>query len=549
MEYKDSQKASWGSYVSLINREFEKAARASFASRLWDHDPTLWKEDVSHHAEIRNRLGWLEAPLRMKESIKDVAAFLEEIKAEGFTSVVLLGMGGSSLAPEVFQRTFGNRPGHPKLRVLDSTDPEQVLVIEQSIDIAHSLFIVSSKSGGTIELLSFFKFFFQRVKEKAGENAGKQFIAITDPGSPLEALAKEKGFRRIFLGYPDVGGRFSALTPFGLVPAALIGVDVKKFLQTSEEMMRASSRDTALADNPASLLGIGMAALAAHGRDKLTILSSKELDSFGDWAEQLIAESSGKEGFGIIPVTSEIQAEVTSYGNDRFFVALLLEGADNGPLEKFLKALEKAGHPILEIRVKDADHLGAEFYRWEMATALACAVMKVDAFDQPDVQAAKDKAKALLKVLDNGQRIPVRHQPLTPQQFILSLKPGDYVGLLAFLPYREDLKKRLAELRLAIREKTKNAVTLGWGPRYLHSTGQLHKGGPDSGAFLLITAPHATDAAVPGEAYGFEELEFAQAMGDCEALESRGRRVLHLRLEIASERSLGELQSAFVKKT
>lgn len=548
MEAKDRQKASWGATVSLVSREFEKAARANFIRRIWEKDPTLWTEDAAHHAEIRNRLGWLEAPVRMKDSAREIMAFADEIKTEGFTSVVLMGMGGSSLAPEVFQRTFGNKPGYPQLLVLDSTDPDQVKAVEKSADIARTLFIVSSKSGGTIELVSFFKYFMQRVREKAGDKAGRQFIAITDPGSPLEKLAGEQGFRKVFLGYPDVGGRFSALTPFGIVPAALIGVNVKKLLQHAEDMMNASSKGTALVDNPASMLGIGMAALAAQGRDKLTVVASKELDSFGDWAEQLVAESSGKEGFGIVPVVAEPQADPSLYGKDRFFVALLLESVDNGPLERFLRGVEKAGHPILQLRVKDIDHLGAEFYRWEMATAFACAVAKVDAFDQPDVQAAKDKAKVLLKVLDNGERIPIKKQALTPQQFLSSLKAGDYVGILAFLPYRDDLKKRLTELQLAIREKTKCAVTLGWGPRYLHSTGQLHKGGPDSGAFLLITAPHASDALVPGESYSFEELEFAQAMGDCEALESRGRRIMHLRLDSAAERSLSELQTAFEKK-
>ena len=537
---------NWGPYLSLISTAFEKSARNSVIEKIWDKDPLLWKSDPSHHAEIVNRLGWLTLPSAMKKALPDITAFAESVQKEGFAHIALLGMGGSSLAPEVVQTVFGPKPGFPTLVVLDSTDPEQVAAIEKSIDLNKTLFIVSSKSGGTIELVSFFKYFYAKLKAIKGEAAGSHFIAITDPGSPLEGEAKKYGFRKIFLAPPDVGGRFSALTVFGLVPAALIGVNLKRVLSAAADMMKACGREEALIDDPAAALGIGMGALALEGRDKLTLLTSKSLESFGDWAEQLVAESTGKEGKGIVPVVRESLGEAADYGKDRFFVALLREAEKNTEIEKRLTELQKAGHPTLVLKLRDIHDLGAEFYRWEMATAMACAILGVNPFDQPDVQSAKTQTGAILKGAASGQTIAVKKSELTGEAFWKSLKKNDYVGILSFLPYRAELRKRLEEFQAEVRERTLAPVTLGFGPRYLHSTGQLHKGGANNGLFIIVSAPHVHDLPVPGEAYTFQTLELAQAMGDLEALTGKGRRLVHVRLPELSARALDKALTELV---
>ncbi len=531
----------WGSYEKTIHSWLESSAKHSLIERLWKKDPTLWKKDAEAAKDIRARLGWLGAADVMAESIEDLKAFAQVVKGEGFRHVLLLGMGGSSLAPEVFQSVFGNAEGAPALLVLDSTDPERILDIEARLDLGKTLFIVSSKSGGTIELVSLYKYFFEKVKAVRGDAAGEQFIAITDPGSPLEELANNQKFKRVFLAQPDVGGRFSALTYFGLVPAALIGIDVSKILEGAQKMM-ASCRSAAF-DNSALVLGVGMAVLAEEGRDKLTLVTSKGLESFGDWAEQLVAESTGKEELGVIPVVGESLGKPGVYGEDRFFVAILFESQDNSELEARLGVLESAGHPVLRFKIEGPFELGGEFFRWEMATAVACSLLKINAFDQPDVQAAKDRTGAILKEVESGRELSSKKSKLSAELFWKEIKPGDYVGILAFLPDREDLRKTLETLQLKIRSRTKNAVTLGIGPRYLHSTGQLHKGGPDSGAFLLITAAQSRDLAIPGNQFSFAQLELSQAMGDFEALEERGRRILHLRLPDLSEKSLEVLSA------
>ncbi len=531
--------AFWGSYERTIARWFEKAEKQDVVRRIWSKDTALWTSDPAGRKEALARLGWLAAPALMKEKVAELESFADEIKNAGFTKAVLLGMGGSSLAPEVFQRVCGSKKGNPDLFVLDSTDPERVKDIEAALDPAKTLFIVSSKSGGTIELVSFFKYFFDRMKNLNGEKAGSQFVAITDPGSPLEDLAKKNGFRKIFLAPEDVGGRFSALTYFGLVPAAIIGVDIGQILKSASALAEAASADFDIEDNPAVPLGIGMAVLAEEGRDKLTILSSVGLESFADWAEQLVAESSGKEGFGIVPITHELIGRPGQYGQDRFFVALVSD-ADAG-LEKKLEALRSAGHPVLSLTMKGSYDLGAELFRWEFATALTCALLKVNAFDQPDVQSAKERTRTLLKKIERGEKIQAPQTQTDLEVFWSGLNNGDYIGILAFLPDRSQIKKELQNLQLGLRELTGKAVTLGWGPRYLHSTGQLHKGGPSSGAFIMITAKHASDLPIPGEKYGFRELEQAQALGDLEALVAGGRRVVHFELENVSAEALQRL--------
>lgn len=536
MSEKFEVKAFWGKSEAAIQEWTASIDKKAMVKRIWDHDASLWTRDAAGQKEAAARLGWLHAPDISAEAVREIVSFADEIKNEGIRHCVLLGMGGSSLAPELFQNAFGNAADRPAILVLDSTDPLRVKDIESQIELEKTLFIVSSKSGGTIELVSFFKYFYGRVSEKKGEKAGKQFIAITDPGTPLAESAKKQGFRKIFLSDPNVGGRFSALTPFGLVPAALIGVDIQKVLESARQMARTASAEAPAAQNPAVTLGVGMAVLAEEGRDKLTLVTSAGLESFGDWAEQLVAESTGKEGMGVVPVVREKLGTSEVYGEDRFFVALL--SGDDVKTEKRLKQLADAGHPVLIYSIDDKHALGAEFFRWEMATAIACALLKVNAFDQPDVQSAKEKTKAILKSVESGAKLEPRFSNRDLGVFWDNAEPGDYAALLVFLPDRPAIREKLETLRIAVRDKTKLAVTLGFGPRYLHSTGQLHKGGPNNGIFLLVTAAHAEDLPISSEKYGFVQLELAQAMGDFEALESKGRWVHHVRLNTADEAGL-----------
>lgn len=536
MTASSSPSAFWGAHEASIAEWMEKIEKQSLVKRLWDKDASLWKKTPAAHKDIKARLGWLSAPAAIKKSLSEITEFAAAVKAEGVRHVVLMGMGGSSLAPEVFQKIFGYAEGHPALIVLDGTDPAKVKSVEDRIDMAKTLFIVSSKSGGTIELLSFFKYFFHKATQIKGDKAGENFIAITDPGTPLADMAKRHGFRRLFLAPEDVGGRFSALTFFGLVPAALVGVDVEGIAKSAEAMATASSGEGAA--NSAALLGVAMAVLAEEGRDKLTLTASSSLESFGDWVEQLVAESTGKEGSGIVPVVHETLGAPAVYGEDRFFVSLELESDKNAALAKKLDALEKAGHPVLRLRWKDRLDLGGEFFRWEAATAIACALLKVNAFDQPDVQAAKDKTKAILKSMETSGELSVKQSEITLESFWENAEAGDYVAILAFLNDSEAMKKKLLKLQSEVRDRTKLAATVGFGPRYLHSTGQLHKGGPRNGIFLLITAPPAEDLPVPGERYSFGQLELAQAMGDFEALETNGRWLLHVRLSGSGEKEV-----------
>lgn len=534
-EMKDSQKMFWGQYEEVVQEWIQKIDKLSIMKRVWTGDTSLWKKEPEHQKEIANRLGWLTAAEEMRENLDEILGFAAEIQKEGYAHVVLLGMGGSSLAPELFQAVFGNKKGYPELLVLDSTDPGCVSDLEKRLDLSKTLFIVSSKSGGTIELVSFFKYFFKKTQE-AVTDAGKHFIAITDPGSPLEALAKKNGFRKTFLNPANVGGRFSALTYFGLVPAALIGVDIDKILVSAEQMMTDTFMNVPASENAAVPLGVGMAVLAEMGRDKLTILSAKELESLGDWAEQLIAESTGKEESGVVPVVRE--PLTAAYGKDRFFLIYQLEGSEDVALQSHAERLKKSGHPFLMMTLKDKTELGGEFFRLELATALACILLKINAFDQPDVQSAKDRTKNLLKVVEKGETLPLKisEQPL--KDVLETVGEGDYVALLAFLPYRTPIKTALEQAAGDIRNKKKVAVTLGFGPRYLHSTGQLHKGGPNNGVFIVVTANHEESVAIPGDKFDFAQLELAQAIGDLEALENNGRRVYHLRLKDLSASSL-----------
>ena len=531
--------AQWGPYEAVIRERYAKCEKTNIVPRLWQRDAALWSKDPAAQKEIKNRLGWLALPRMMRPHLAELKTFQEGVKAAGFTHAVLMGMGGSSLAPEVMQNVLGNAAGFPTLITLDSTDPGRVKDVESQLDLAKTLFIVSSKSGGTIELVSFFKYFYDRVKSVRPDNPGSAFIAITDPGTALEASAKEHKFWKTFLAPEDVGGRFSALSVFGLVPAAVIGADVSKLLNGAERMMAQCSMEVPLAENAAFALGLGMAVLAEEGRDKLTILSSDSLASFGDWVEQLVAESTGKEGSGILPVVGEGLEAAENYGGDRFFVETVLEGETKAN-SSGVQSLILGGHPVFSIQMKQAYDLGAEFFRWEVATALACALLKVNAFDQPDVQLAKEAAKTFLEKAKKGGAVQPVVSDRSLETFWENAETGDYAAILAFLPDRENLRARLLKLRDTIRERTKLASTLGFGPRYLHSTGQLHKGGPSKSLFILITSPSPEDLPVPGENYTFAGLELAQAMGDYNALENKARWVIHVRLAELSEKALDD---------
>lgn len=535
-----------------------------FARRLWKKDPSLWKSDRDHAGIISNSLGWLDVAGKMKEKLEELDAFASEIKKEGFRHAVVLGMGGSSLAPEVIRRVFGAKAGLPGLLVLDSTYPGCISAIDRATGGEKTLYIVSSKSGGTIEPNCFFRYFFDRVKNSGEKRPGGCFAAITDPGTRMEALAKEKNFRKIFLNPPDIGGRFSALSFFGLVPAAVSGVDVKILLERAERMTSSCGPEIPLRNNPGAGLGCAMAAMAREGRDKLTLVMPRRLEPFGLWIEQLVAESTGKEGKGIVPIAGEELSRPELYGKDRFFVHTGLEAFPDEETSSRLRALEAAGHPVLEIAMKDWYDLGAEFFRWETATAAAGALMEIDPFDQPNVQESKTRTAELLKEAGRNGRIKepgvmVRTPSLDAfhsaalvkklpagipnpdsllADFASSLEPGDYAGILAYLPMEEETEKSLRELRLALRETTGAATLFGYGPRYLHSTGQLHKGGPDNGVFLMITADPEADLPVPGENFSFRQLEMAQALGDYQALESAGRRVMRVHLKKPAKESL-----------
>jgi transaldolase/glucose-6-phosphate isomerase len=485
---------------------------AQIPKRIWARDPTVWKDDPDT-PEIRDRLGWLTVGEAMAQQARALMAFAGEVRAE-FDRVVLCGMGGSSLAPEVFWRTFGAAAGHPSLHVLDSTDPRAVRQAGQG-DLARTLFIISSKSGTTQESDSFFRYFWERTGGR-----GSQFIAITDPGTPLEQLARERQFRRTFVNQPDIGGRYSALSFFGLVPAALIGVDVDTLLHRAHRMAEACAACVPALENPAARLGALLGEAALAGRDKATFVLSPGIASFGVWTEQLIAESTGKEGKGILPVAGEPLGPPEVYGEDRVFVSMALAGESDAGVEARLAELEQVGHPVVHVKLDDRLDLGQEFFRWEFATAVAGAVLRINPFDQPNVAESKANTKA---VLAKGGTPSPAASAAELEKFLAAIKPGDYLAIMAYLPPTPENDRQLAALRLRLRDRLKVATTLGYGPRFLHSTGQLHKGGPPVGHFLQITERVVDDLPIPGVPFGFGRLEAAQAEGDLVALRARGR--------------------------
>jgi transaldolase / glucose-6-phosphate isomerase len=536
-----------GKHQARVDKRLKAWVAAKFSARLWQKDPTLWSADPL--PELTDRLGWLALPESMRSRVGELRAFADRAKSDGFRHVVLLGMGGSSLAPEVFQRTFGNGAGYPDLLVLDSTHPAAVRAVEKRIDLARTLFLVSSKSGTTTETNSFFYYFWHKLGQAKGE-PGQHFVAITDPGTPLEKLARKRKFRAVFNAPEDVGGRYSALTVFGLVPAALAGVDLDALLDRARIMSQAASPAARESDNPALVLGVALGELTLAKRDKITFLTSPSLAALPSWIEQLIAESTGKNKKGIVPVADEPLASADKYGADRLFVYLRLDNDDNAELDRKVAGLESAGHPMIKIELAEKIDLGQEFFRWEVAVAAAGAVLGIHPFNQPDVQLAKDLAKQAMGKTD-GESAPVKDEaaaadPSALRQavsaWLAKKKERDYLALQAYLNPTPEHTAALREICVSLRDRLKLATTLGYGPRFLHSTGQLHKGGPNSVLILQIVDEPAEDLPVPETDYTFGSLIRAQALGDFTALKQRKRRVLRVNLGSDVEGGLRQLQ-------
>jgi glucose-6-phosphate isomerase len=534
--------------------------------RLWAKDATLWT-----NADETNWLGWLDIVDAQLNDLAALQSFAAEVKEVGFTQILLLGMGGSSLCPEVLKMTFGHVAGFPELHVLDSTDPAQVKTFEQKVDIAKTLFIVASKSGSTLEPNIFNQYFYQRAIESVGaDKAGNHFVAITDPGSKMQQVAERDHFRRVFFGWPTIGGRYSALSNFGMVPAAALGLDTAKFLAAAKEMVEACKTDQ---DNPGLTLGAILGTAANHGRDKLTIIASPGLYDLGAWLEQLVAESTGKEGKAIIPVDRESIENPNVYGADRVFAYVRLTSAPEAKQDAQVAALEASGQPVIRIEVKDIYDLGQQFFCWEIATAVAGAIIGINPFNQPDVEASKIETKKLTSEYEKKGSLPAETPIFTGdgvqlftdeanakklagseptlagylQSFVNQIGVGDYFAVLGYIEMNEAHEAALQTIRHAVRDSKKVATCLGFGPRFLHSTGQAYKGGPNSGAFLQITCDDASDLPVPQQTYTFGIVKAAQARGDFQVLSDRGRRALRVHLGADVVADLQTLQTAMEK--
>jgi transaldolase / glucose-6-phosphate isomerase len=555
-----------GNLAKAVEKSTEEWRAAAKIRRLWHKDKSIWTND-----DENKWLGWLDSAARA--DISDYEDYARRVKGQNFSDAVVLGMGGSSLGPEVLAETFPKKSGFPKLHVLDSTDPAQVRALEKTVDLKRTVFIVSSKSGGTTEPNVMKDYFFAQVAKAIGtEKAGHRFIAVTDPGSSLEKVAKKQGFARIFHGESPIGGRYSVLSPFGLVPAATAGIDVKSLIHHTLAMVRSCGADVPPHENPGVQLGLAMGLAGLVGRDKVTIFSSKKIADFGAWAEQLIAESTGKEGKGLIPIDGETIGDVSVYGNDRFFIDLRTEGEDDADHDAKLAALEQAGHPIIRIVLKSIEHIGQEFYRFEMATAVAGAVLGINPFNQPDVEAAKVKTRELTAAFEKSGSLPQESPVISTDEANLftdeanvgelrkagadgtleswlrahfsRVHADDYVALLAYIERNADHIDTLQGARLAVRDQRHVATCAEFGPRFLHSTGQAYKGGPDSGVFLQITADEPKDLSVPGQKASFGVIKSAQARGDFDVLTERGRRALRVHLKGNLETGLKTLDAA-----
>ncbi|CAN5296160.1 hypothetical protein BH11CYA1_BH11CYA1_31410 [soil metagenome] len=548
--------------------------RDDLVDKIWQKDATLWT-----NKDEAKWLEWLHVVADQQQALAEYERFAKEIKDAGFTDVLLLGMGGSSLAPEVFAITYGSKPGYPRLRILDSTDPQQIRHLDATVDLKKTLFVVSSKSGSTLEPNIYMAHFLSLVKEAVGAEAGSHFIAITDPGSKLEAAAKAENFRHIFFGYPGIGGRYSALSPFGIVPAALIGLDLQKFLTRAQDMTVLCQEKNAQ-NNPGVVLGTIMGVAAKAGRNKLTIVTSAAIHDFGAWLEQLVAESTGKLGKAIIPVDLEgLSSDTAIYGEDRLFVFIKLKGdttefngLNNSIIEERLATLASNGHPVVTIELNDKIDLADEFFRFEIATAVAGALIEINPFDQPDVEASKIETRDLtdeyekngslpaeksffaegqIKLFSDEVNVAVLERSASAKTLVGLLKAhldrlgkGDYFAMLNYIEMSKEHVEAAQKIRLNVRDQKHVATCLGFGPRFLHSTGQAYKGGPDTGVVLQVTCEDSDDLAVPGQKYSFGVVKSAQARGDFQVLTSRKRRALRVHISGNLEEGLQQLSQA-----
>ena len=543
----------------------EHLLRDHVVRRIWNRDISVWgaSPGSADGRSIESRLGWLDVAHTMEPSLEHVLALGEAAKAEGIRGVYLLGMGGSSLCAEVLGSVFGIADGYPELFVLDTTDERTITAAASRLDPHATLFLVSSKSGGTVEVASMERYFWKRMTAAVGDSAGRHFVAITDPGTALQKLAEQRGYREVFVNPPDIGGRFSALSLFGLVPAALIGAPVREILAGGTVMAEGCRQGNHA--NSGLELGAFIGAAVRGGRDKLTVALSPRLASLGLWIEQLVAESTGKHGTGALPVVDEPLGRPDVYGNDRAFVALATE-VDEPDTER-LRAIEAAGHPLLRLTMR-IDGLGAEFFRWEFATAIAGAVLGINPFDEPNVAEAKEKTKALLGAYSANGKLPEpapaaqddsaavfsgKFSGASPAAIVRSavesLAAKDYAAFLSYLPGESDEQSAITDVRQAIRERTRAASTFGVGPRYLHSTGQYHKGGPNTAVAFVITADDPTESDIPETGYTFAVLKRAQALGDVQTLEAHGRRTvrIHVKDAGAAARTLERLFAEALK--
>ncbi len=544
----DRQTIGLGPHDSAFRKRMIRLEQQGFTDRLWRKDASLWKKGVNDREIIRQSLGWLHVPEKMEENLDAITRFAAEVKDKGFQHVLHIGMGGSSLAALVFQRTFPQAKEGLPLTVLDSTDPATILDVERRISLPHTLFIAASKSGTTAEEIVLHDYFYSKVMAIKGEKAGENFIAITDPGTLLAKQADERGYRRTFLNFSDIGGRYSALSYFGLVPAALAGVDISELLVRALRMLHACSSCVPVNENPGVVLGAVMGEMARRGRDKVTFLMDPSIGTLGMWLEQLLAESTGKEGTGVLPVSGEPPGSPSVYGEDRLFVQIRLKDRADMDLEESVMALRRAGHPMVTISMDDLLDLGQEFFRWEIATAAVGAILGINAFDQPNVEESKENTNRLLERVRKGERLPevppvLSEGPLRLygkemektvkdclHAFFARARPGDYIGLQAYLPETTAIDQKLQAIRRCLRDGLHLAATLGYGPRFLHSTGQFHKGGPNHGFFLQLIADEAEVIPVPGAPYSFGLLMYAQALGDLQALRKHRRRVIRVHL-------------------
>jgi transaldolase/glucose-6-phosphate isomerase len=579
------QECTMAAYEYDVRGVLAQLEKDRIIHRIWDKDPSVWKAESAHQQVISSRLGWLDIINAEEAFFEPLYTIQQEVKARKYRHALLLGMGGSSLAAEVMRQTFGVLPDFPELIVLDTTDPQAITLAAQTIDLENTLFIVSTKSGTTIETISLYKHFYSLVEAKQGAKAGKQFCAITDAGSALEKIAREKGFSYLFLNPETIGGRYSVLSYFGLVPAAIMGLDLDRILSNARRMASACARNVPVASNPAAWLGVLVGYLALQGRDKVSLVASPQIESFGLWAEQLIAESTGKEGRGIVPIAGVVPNDSRDFDDDRIFVYLRLDGPPNY-LDGLIKEMTLAGHPVMTLRLSDPYDLGGEFFRWELATAIAGHLLKINPFDQPNVQESKTNTKRLLEYIKEHGQLP-EETPVLEENGLklyadkktadtlrrigeergfdygdlinlllaqLSLgRSGDYIGLMAYLAPTERHNQLLEAIRQELRHATTRAVTLGYGPRFLHSTGQLHKGGANNGIFIQITVENFEKVEIPGEPYDFMLLKRAQAQGDLEALQAKNRRIVRFHLPQGSvsaglERVLGAIKMAASKK-